>query len=337
MSTMCVIVDFSAIKQCAATPFCNRSVGVRVSAMTITQHELQTEDVLVIEQLRKGAAAQRGKYFGSKARAPFDAMKASVIAAPGVRTEAARVGGVPGWWCRPSGAAPHARLLYLHGGAFALGSAQAFCNQASHYAKLTGADTFVAEYRLAPEHPFPAAVDDAWAAYRGLAEQGATRIALAGDSAGGSLALGVLTSALGPLGTGLPKPCAAAVMSPWVDLALAGASMRERAESDPIFTPEVLSAFVADYLQGQDPLAAAASPLYASLAGLPPIRIDVGEDEILLDDSTRFAERARAAGVNVTLHVWAGMPHSFQSAVGKLSAADRALGAAGRFLREQLS
>ena len=304
--------------------------------MTTTQHELRTEDATLIAQIRQAAAGQRGNYMGSKARAPFDAMKATVLAVPEVHTEPGQVGGVPGWWCRPSHARSDARLLYLHGGGFVLGSARAFCNQASHYAKLTGVVTFVPDYRLAPEHPFPAAVNDAWAAYRGLAQEGATRIALAGDSAGGTLALGLLSSALGEQGNGLPKPCAAAVISPWVDLTLSGDSMRERADVDAIFTPEVLGAFAADYLHGQDPRSALVSPLFGSFEGLPPIRIDVGGDEILLDDARRYAERARAVGVDVTLAIWEGMQHSFQAVVGKLGAADRALSAAARFLTEQL-
>jgi acetyl esterase/lipase len=223
----------------------------------------------------------------------------------------------------------------LHGGAFVLGSAGAFRNQASHLARITGADTFVPDYRLAPENPFPAAVDDAWAVYLGLTE-GASRVAVAGDSAGGGLTLGVLAAAAARARGGLLQPCGAAVLSPWVDLSLAGESMETRAEADPIFTREVLASFVNDYLQGGDPRDPRVSPLFGSLAGLAPVRIDVGEDEILLDDSLRYAARARSAGVAVTLAIWAGMPHTFQSAVGKLRAAGESLEAAGRFLAARL-
>jgi acetyl esterase/lipase len=225
--------------------------------------------------------------------------------------------------------------LYLHGGCYVLGTAEAFRNQASHFAKLAGADTFVPDYRRAPEDPFPAAVDDAWAVYRALAQE-ADKIAVAGDSAGGALALAILAAAASPAGRDVRPARGAVVMSPWVDLALTGKSMQERAEADPIFTRDVLAAFAAEYLQGQDPREPSASPLYGALTGLPPLRIDVGEDEILLDDSKRYAERARAAGVEVTLAIWAGMPHGFQGAVGKLVAANKAVEAAGRFLAARL-
>lgn len=126
---------------------------------------------------------------------------------------------------------------------------------------------------------------------------------MVGDSAGGAVALAILATAVSPAGRDVTRPCGAAVQSPWVDLELSGKSMEERAEADPIFTRDVLAAFAAEYLQGQDPLDRRASPLHGSLAGLPPIRIDVREDEILLDDSTRYAERARAAGLDVTLAI----------------------------------
>jgi acetyl esterase/lipase len=298
---------------------------------TITRHPLRDEDKPIVAAMREATAGQRGKFLGAKARPFFDTFKASVLAASGVRSEPGVVGGMPGWWCRPDDARTDARLLYLHGGCYVLGTAEAFRNQASHFAKLTGADTFVPDYRRAPENPFPAAIDDAWAAYRGLAE-GGKRIAVVGDSAGGALGLAVLATAVSPAGRDVTRPCGAAVQSPWVDLALGGNSMQERADADPIFTRDVLAAFAAEYLHGQDPLDPRASPLHGSLAGLPPIRIDVGEDEILLDNSTRYAERARAAGVDVTLAIWSGMPHNFQGAVGKLAAGGEATEAAGRFL-----
>lgn len=136
--------------------------------------------------------------------------------------------------------------------------------------------------------------------------------------------------------SGTPQPLAAAVMSPFTDLALTGASIESRAEADPIFTRGVLAAFADFYLQGQSAVDPKASPLYAGLAGLPPIRIDVGDDELLLDDSRRYAERARAAGAEVTLSVWTGMPHVFQSGLGHFLAAEQSIDAIGAFLREWL-
>jgi monoterpene epsilon-lactone hydrolase len=309
---------------------------VGATAQATIRHPLKSVDAPIVAAMREATAAQKGMYFGAKARGPFDGYKESVLAASDVRTEPGTVGGVTGWWVRAPNARSDARLLYFHGGCYVLGTAKAFLNQASHFAKLAAADTFVPDYRLAPENPFPAAVDDAWAVYRGLAEQGVAKIALVGDSSGGGLALGVLAKAAAYAGKDLVRPRGAALLSPMVDLALTGNSMKDRAEAEPIFTRDVLAAFVGEYLHGEDPLDPRASPLYGSLAGLPPIRIDVGDDEILLDDSTRYAERARTAGVEVTLAVWAGMPHSFQGAVGKLAAATESVEAAGRFLAERL-
>lgn len=233
-------------------------------------------------------------------------------------------------------AQPTARMLYVHGGGYMLGSAQALTNFAGQIATRINADTFVADYRLAPEHPFPAAIDDVAAAYRGLVAEGAERIVVAGDSAGGGLTLALLSILADERKRGTLQPIAAAVMSPWTDLALTGASFETRAEADPIFTRGTLQAFADAYLQGQDPTDPRTSPLYARLGGLPPIRIDVGDDEILLDDSVRYAAQVREAGVDVTLSVWKGMPHVFQSSLGHFLAAEQSLNAVGEFLRDRL-
>ena len=216
-----------------------------------------------------------------------------------------------------------------------LGSAFPFRKLAGQLALRARADTFVPHYRLAPEHPFPAAIDDVWAAYRGLARDGAGAIALAGDSAGGGLALAVLSLAAHD-GEGVRQPCGAAVLSPWTDLALTGDSMRTRAAADPIMTRQVLAAMAADYLGAASPADWRASPLLAPLAGLPPIRIDVGNDEVLLDDARRYTDAARAAGTKVTLAIWQGMPHVFQSDLGTLRTAETSMEAIGRFLSERL-
>lgn len=199
-----------------------------------------------------------------------------------------------------------------------------------------GADTFVLDYRLAPEHPYPAAIDDVVAVYRGLVADGAKRIVVAGDSAGGGLTLALLSILAAEKAEGSVQPLGAAVMSPWTDLALTGASFETRAEADPIFTRGVLQTFAEMYLQGQDAAHPKASPLYARLDDLPPIRIDVGDDEVLLAGSVRYADRARAAGVEITLSVWDGMPHVFQSSLGQFLAAERSVNAIGDFLRQQL-
>lgn len=295
-------------------------------------HPLDPQDAAPAETARQLALVRKGVIMGAEARPMFDVMRAATPPAEGVEVAPATVGGVPGFWCRPPNATPGACILFLHGGGYVVGSAAALTNFASQIAARAGADLFVADYRLAPEHLFPAAIDDAEAAYHGLVAEGRTRIALAGDSAGGGLALALL-SILAAKPDGVPQSIGAAAMSPWVDLALTGVSFETRAEADPIFTRASLAAFADTYLQGQDPTDPRASPLYAALAGLPPIRIDVGDDELLLDDATVYADRARAAGVDVTLAIWAGMPHVFQSGVGRYRAAQKSFDAIGEFLR----
>ena len=297
-------------------------------------HPLPPQDTAAIAAMRHAASAHKGEILGPQARPMFDAMLAATPAAVDVRLEPGTVGGVAGWWARPHGAKPGARVLYIHGGGYVVGSARAWANFAGQIAQRAGADAFLPDYRLAPEHPFPAAIEDAAAAYRGLVAQGAERIVVAGDSAGGGLAMALLSILAAESGT--PQPFAAAVMSPFTDLALTGASIESRAEADPIFTRGVLAAFADFYLQGQSAVDPKASPLYAGLAGLPPIRIDVGDDELLLDDSRRYAERARAAGAEVTLSAWTGMPHVFQSGLGHFLAAEQSIDAIGAFLREWL-
>ena len=298
-------------------------------------HPLPPQDTAAIAAMRHAASAHKGEILGPQARPMFDAMLAATPAAVDVRLEPGTVGGVAGWWARPHGAKPGARVLYIHGGGYVVGSARAWANFAGQIAQRAGADAFLPDYRLAPEHPFPAAIEDAAAAYRGLVAQGAERIVVAGDSAGGGLAMALLSILAAESGT--PQPLAAAVMSPFTDLALTGASIESRAEADPIFTRGVLAAFADFYLQGQSAVDPKASPLYAGLAGLPPIRIDVGDDELLLDDSRRYAERARAAGAEVTLSVWTGMPHVFQSGLGHFLAAEQSIDAIGAFLHDRLA
>jgi acetyl esterase/lipase len=295
-------------------------------------HPLAAEDAPVVAAMRQATAPHKGEPMGSEARPMFDAMMAAAPAAEGVRFEPGDVGGLPGWWCRPANADPGRRLLYMHGGGYVLGSAVAFRNLASQIAARARADAFLPEYRLAPEHPFPAAIEDVLAAYLGLRAQGAKRIVVAGDSAGGGLTLALLAilHAEGVL------PAGAAVMSPWTDLGLTGASLESRADADPIFTRGVLQALADSYAHSQDRTDPRMSPLHAPLDGLPPIRIDVGDDEVLLDDSVRFAARAAEAGVDVSLSVWAGMPHVFQSSLGHLRTARRSLDAIGAFLSSRL-
>jgi acetyl esterase/lipase len=191
---------------------------------------------------------------------------------------------------------------------------------------------FVPDYRLAPEHPFPAAPEDVRATYFGLVERGYSKIAVMGDSAGGNLALGLLVylSANSPSGT--VAPVGAVVLSPVTDLSLTGASWETRASADPYFTHPQAVELVRAYLNGHDAGDPFASPLLADLAGVPPVRVHVGADEVLLDDSRRFVERAVAAGVDIELDVWEGMVHGFLGGVGRLAASTEALEIGGAFL-----
>lgn len=302
----------------------------------MTIQPLSPEDGPAVAAMRQAASAHKGEPLGPEARPMFDAMFAATLAAADVRVEAGTVGSIAGYWLRVPNARPGARILYLHGGGYVLGSAQGLTNFAGQIAVRVGADAFVPDYRLAPEHPFPAAIDDAVAAYRGLVVDGAEQVVVVGDSAGGGLTLALLSIIAADKTIGMVRPVGAAVMSPWTDLTLTGDSFETRAEADPIFTRGVLQAFADMYLQGQDAGNPKASPLYAQLNDLPPVRIDVGDNELLLADSVRYGERARAAGVDITVSVWEGMAHVFQSSLGQFRAAETSVTAIADFLRQRL-
>jgi monoterpene epsilon-lactone hydrolase len=206
-----------------------------------------------------------------------------------------------------------------------------------HIALSSGVDAFIPDYRLAPEHPFPAAVRDAEACYRGLVDRGIRNIVLTGDSAGGNLALVLLSIATAQAVSGGIAPAGAAVLSPVTDLGLTGESFETRAEVDPYFIRSQAAGLVRSYLGETDPKVPSASPLYGDLTGLPAIRVHVGDDEVLLEDSRRYVERAVAVGVDATLDVWQGMAHGFVNGVGTLNAATEALSAIGKFLNRRLA
>ena len=299
-------------------------------------HPLSSEDSVTMTSLHSAVAAMKGKLAGIAARTPFNGIMERVTTPDGVSFDADTVGGIAGWWAKPAQARKGAAILHLHGGWFNWGTAQAFRNLVGHIAMSAGADAFIPDYRLAPEHPFPAAVKDAEACYRGLVDRGIKRIALTGDSAGGNLALVLLSGATGEGGSSRIAPEGAVVLSPVTDLALTGESFETRAEADPYFVRSQAAGLVRSYLGENDPKNPLASPLYGDLTGLPPILIHVGDDEVLLDDSRRYAERAVAAGVDARLDVWMGMPHGFVNGVGHLHAANQALRAIGAFLRDRL-
>ncbi|MFE1350666.1 alpha/beta hydrolase, partial [Kitasatospora phosalacinea] len=244
-------------------------------------------------------------------------------------------GGPPALHLEPAGAADRGLLLYLHGGGYLVGSPDTHEGLIGELARRAGLRAVSPDYRLAPEHPFPAALDDGLAAYRELLESGTDprRLVLAGDSAGGGLVLATLLAARA---AGLPLPAAAALFSPWVDLTLAGASYRSRKEADPLFTEADIRAYADHYLGAGDRANPLASPLFADLAGLPPLLVQVGTNELLLDDALRLAARAAEQDVTVTLEVESGLPHVFQHQFGRLDEADAALDRAARFLTAHL-
>ncbi len=253
----------------------------------------------------------------------------------GVRYSDEHVAGVPCRLAQPPGAAPVAIVQYLHGG-YAMCSLDSHRRLAGHVALAAGLPVLLVGYRLAPEHLFPAAVDDSVAVYRELLRRGVPplEIAVAGESGGGGIALATL---LGAREAGLPLPGAAAVMSPWVDLTVSGASIIGNARTDPFVQGAGLRALAAQVLGGADPRHRLASPLFADLSGLPDLLVQVAQDEVLLDDARRLAEAARVAGVRVVEEIVAGMPHAFQLAAGRLHEADAALQRLGAFLRSRLT
>jgi epsilon-lactone hydrolase len=297
-------------------------------------HPLAPEDGGIAAAIRSASAAAKGAPAGPEARGQFDAFMENVVPRADVAFENETLGGVPGLWVKPANARSGEAILHLHGGWFNFGSANAYRHLVGHIAARAGAKAFIPDYRLAPEHPFPAATDDVLACYQGLAASGVHRIAITGDSAGGNLALG-LASRMAGASNRVPL-AGVAVLSPVTDLTLSGATYETRADADPFFTRPQVAALVSSYLgsaDAQDPLA---SPLGARLSGMPPVRIHVGDDEVLLDDSRRYVERAAAAGIDARLDVWMGMPHGFPASVGRLKAAGQALDAVGAFLTQRL-
>lgn len=257
-----------------------------------TYHEEYLLDRAEMAVMRALLAVQPKLRFGPEARPDFDALTAKTPESTDVKYEAATLGGVAGWWCKPPQPIDGSAIAYFHGGAYVLGSAAAYRNFVGQIAVRANAAIFVAEYGLAPERKFPVAVEDADAVYRGLVNAGFSRIGIAGDSAGGGLALALLQLVTEAAEKGiLPKPLAAVVMSPWADLALTGESILGRAKADPLLTREGLEDAAQLYLGDQDRRAPKTSPLYGDCAGLPPVLLHVSEDEILLDDSCRFASR----------------------------------------------
>ena len=255
---------------------------------------------------------------------------------PELTVTAATLGGVPVAEITIAGIEPRHVVLYFHGGVYVLGDAFQAADLASQVGRRTSAKVFSVDYRLAPEHPFPAAVDDALAAYEALLRDGTAPadIVFAGESAGGGLAVATLVNARDH---GLPLPAAAFAMSPYADLTLAGATLDTKGAADPLLSRESLASRVPDYTAGQDPALGLISPIFADLTGLPPLIIQAGTHEVLLDDAIRLARQAATADVDVTLDITAGVPHVFQTFYPMIDEAGAALDRAGQLLSARLA
>ena len=288
-------------------------------------HALSVDDAARMAVVREQAAPNKGRLRGVAARPMFDAMNEGVVAPQGVDFREDSVGGIPGTWCTPQGALSGVTLMHLHGGWFNWGKANAFRNLVGQIAARSGLEAFIPDYRLAPEHPFPAALEDAAACFRALTASRTGKVVVSGDSAGGNLALLLASSQT-------PPPVAVVALSSVTDLALTGRSWETKAEDDPYFLRSQVEELVTAYLAGHDPADPAASPLYGVLTDAPPIQIQVGSVEVLLDDAQRFAQRAADTGVAVELHVWEGMAHGFVSGIGRFDASSAALSEIARFL-----
>jgi monoterpene epsilon-lactone hydrolase len=249
-----------------------------------------------------------------------------------VKLERVNAPAVPAEWLRPLSAAAGRVVLYLHGGGYVIGSARSHRHLAAAIAEAAAANALLLDYRLAPEHPFPAAVDDATAAYRWLLDQEIApgRIVIGGDSAGGGLTIATL---LALREAGLPAPAGGVCISPWVDLTCGGKSYETKADVDPIVKRAGVEEMARAYLGATSPRTPLASPLFADLRGLPPLLIQVGSDEVLLDDAVQLAERAKAAGVETTLEVWERMIHVWHWFLPMLDEAQSAIDTVGRFTR----
>jgi acetyl esterase/lipase len=253
-----------------------------------------------------------------------------------VTVTAAELGGVPTAEITVDGIEPRHVVLYFHGGVYVMGDAALAADLASQVGRRTDAKVISVDYRLAPEHPYPAAVDDAFAAYEALLDNGIAPadIVLAGESAGGALAVATLVNARDH---GLLLPAAAFVMSPYADLTLAGTTIETKREVDPLISREALQPRVTDYTAGQDAGLGLISPVFADLSGLPPLIIQAGTHEVLLDDAVRLARQAATADVEVTLDITPRVPHVFQAYYPILDEAAAALDRAGQFLSAHLA
>jgi epsilon-lactone hydrolase len=323
-------------RQLSEEPTMPASTLDRISTGHVAIHPLDPEDGAITAAMRAMLSSSKGARPGSEARGQFDALMEGVLPRGDVTFEAATLGDVAGLWVHPANGRSDEAILHLHGGWFNFGSGKAYRHLVGQIAARAGASAFIPDYRLAPEHPFPAAPDDVLACYRGIVGSGARRIAVTGDSAGGNLALVLASRVAGEAAPDDPTLVGVAVVSPVTDLTLSGETYETRADADPLFTRAQVAELVHSYLGSAGAEQPLASPLHGRHSGMPPIRIHVGDDEVLLDDSLRYVERAVSAGVDAQADVWMGMPHGFPASIGRLKAAAEALDAIGAFLAERL-
>ena len=267
-------------------------------------------------------------------RAQYERAEKVFPTPPDVKVERVSAPAAPAEWLRPPSAAPGRVVLYLHGGGYVIGSPRSHRHLAAAIAGAAGASALLLDYRLAPEHPFPAAVEDATSAYRWLLDQAIApeRIVIAGDSAGGGLTVATL---LALREARVPLPAGGVCISPWVDLTCSGASYAAKAAADPIVRRAGVEEMARAYLGATPPRTPLASPLFADLRGLPPLLIHVGSDEVLLDDAVQLAERAKAGGVDATLEIYDRMIHVWHWFLPMLDEAQTAVEAIGRFVRSR--
>ena len=290
------------------------------------------QGVLKLLRERQKADSQRPPVTVEQARAAFAPAGIIHPIPDDVCVSTVDAGGVPAHWLDAPGVDADGVLLFLHGGGFQFGSLRSDGELAARVGRASGMRVLFPEYRLAPEHPFPAAIQDVLATWRWLRtdqQLSAGSVAVAGDSAGGGLAVSLLVAARD---AGDSMPVAAVLMSPTVDLSSSGASITDRVDQDPISTPALLRQLASDYLAGADPKTPLASPLFASLSGLPPMLVQVGTADLLLSDSERLAKAAAEAGVDVHLEVGQGLPHVYALMLGTPEAAE-AIERIGKFLR----
>lgn len=288
----------------------------------------------LVQTLRQQAqAAPQTQPSVQEMRARFEGMAGTFPFPEDVQRTAVDVDGVPGEWIAAPGANAAIAVLYLHGGGYVIGSIATHRDLCARISRASGARVLALDYRLAPEAPFPAAIEDATKAYRWLLRTGARPegTVIAGDSAGGGLTLATLVALRD---AGDPLPAAAVCLSPWVDLEGTGDSMTSKADADPIVARDPLKQMAQAYLGDADPRSPLASPLYADLRGLPPLLIQVGTSETLLDDSIRVADRARQAGVQVTLEPWDDMIHAWQIFAPMLPEGQQAIDRIGAFIAQ---